>query len=276
VIARATMVARYTLVEQRRRRLLLAFVVIEVLLAAGIGIAPFVIGAGSTGEERALFLLSALGGVVSPALFIFAIAVGMTILRHDVDSGALAAILAKPLSRTGYASGKLLAAAALLGLVGVVFAASCAVLLALDGGGHVGVFAVYLVVNAANAALVMVLVMILSVYASGVLAALGGIGLVFVLSIVSTLHTAEQGGMIRSELWRAVVDVAYGVLPRALTSNLERDIVQTSLRLHPNAQPAFPPGSVPGPSSMGDIVAWAVWVTALCVALGLAVRRKQI
>ena len=276
MIARAALVAAYTLVELRRRLLLLAFVVIEVLLVAGIGIAPLVVAPGSTGEARALFLLSVLSGTLGPALFICAIALGMTIIRQDVDSGALAAILAKPLSRSGYAAGKLLAAIATLAFVDGLFTAGCAILLALDGGGHVGILAVDLAATAANAALVMVVVMILTVHWTGVLAALVGIAVLFVESIVATLHTAVQGGTITSSFWRPVVQIAYGALPRALEGDLAHDILQTSLRLHPGARPTLPPGGLPAASGMGDVVAWAVWLTALCVALGLAVRRKQV
>jgi ABC-type transport system involved in multi-copper enzyme maturation permease subunit len=276
VIARAAMVARYTLVEQRRRRLLLAFIVIEVLLAAGIGIAPYVIGAAATGEERALVLLSTLTGTLAPAIVICAVAAGMTIIRQDVDSGALTAILAKPLPRAAYAAGKLAAALALLAIVDAVFTACCAILLVLDGGGHFGALALYLAAQAANSALVMIVVMILTVSWSSVVAALVSLALLFVDSIVATLHAAMQGGAIRSPAWRPLVDVAYTLLPRGLETNLAREIVDASARLHPGAPTALPPGGVPAASSMGDIVAWAVWLTALCVALGLAVRRKQI
>ena len=41
-------------------------------------------------------------------------AIGMTVINHDLDSGAIVAILAKPVTRLGYAVGKLAAALFLL------------------------------------------------------------------------------------------------------------------------------------------------------------------
>ncbi len=41
-------------------------------------------------------------------------AVGMTVINHDLDSGAVVSIFAKPVSRAAYTAGKMLAAVSLL------------------------------------------------------------------------------------------------------------------------------------------------------------------
>src|ERR1700730_4576709 len=103
--ARAGAVAIYTPLELSGRRLLALFLVLEGLLVAGIGIAP-VVGRTRAGEESALFVLSTLSGVAGGALLICAAGVGMTVIRNDVDSGAIVSILAKPVSRLAHAGGQ--------------------------------------------------------------------------------------------------------------------------------------------------------------------------
>src|SRR5439155_14855852 len=138
--------------------------VLEAVLVAGIGIAPLVVEGTSTGEERAVFVLSTLSGVAGGALLVCAIGVGMTVIRNDLDSGAIAAILAKPVSRLGYAGGKLAAAALLLLTVDALFAVATVGLLALNGGSHMAVVPGFFAVQVANAVIWMVLLMALTVY----------------------------------------------------------------------------------------------------------------
>jgi ABC-type transport system involved in multi-copper enzyme maturation permease subunit len=133
---RAAAVAMFTLLELRRRRLLALFVVLEGLIVAVLGIAPLVVPGTPTGEERSLMVLSILSGVAGGALLVGAIGLGLMVIRNDLDSGAIAAILAKPVSRLAYAAGKLAAAAALLVAFDGLFAIATIGLLALDGGGH--------------------------------------------------------------------------------------------------------------------------------------------
>lgn len=269
-------VTRYTLVELTRRRILLLFLVLELLLAAGLGMAPFVIPGAATGEERSVVLLSLLSGLVGPALFVCAIALGATVIRHDLDSGAIVAILAKPLSRLGYAGGKLAAAAGILVLVDVVFAALCTGLVAIGGGGHVGVLLSFFAVEVANAALLMVLIMVLTVRWSTATAAVVGVAVLLVDSVVSALHSYVQSGLIAGRLWRPVIEVGYWLLPHALTSDLEREVVRASIRLHPETRPPVPLVGVPGPSTPGDVAFWFAYLAVLVAVLCLALRRKQV
>src|SRR5437879_9680278 len=127
-MAHAATVAMYTLLELSRRRLLLVFLVLEGVLVIGVGLSPIVLRA-APGEDSTLVILSTLSGVAGGALLVCAIGAGMTVIRNDVDSGAIAAILARPVSRLAYASGKLSAASLLLVAIDVLLGLAAAGLL---------------------------------------------------------------------------------------------------------------------------------------------------
>jgi len=279
---RALAVAMYTVLELSRRRLLLVFVLIGLLLTAGLGIAPLVIPGAPTGESRVLFLLNALSGTVALAVEICAFAVGMTVINHDLDSGAIVAILAKPVSRLAYAAGKLGAATLLLLLLVAIFAAGTLGLIAINGGGHTEVLLWFFAATAANVVLLMVLVMILTVYINNIVAAVIVFIFSFVQGIVLQLHTLVQNRVIENARGGAAINVAYWVFPHQLVSNLPREIITLSLRNRP--APPRPPGArtfdvlsgVPGASSTGEIAFWFAYLALLCALLYLALRRKQV
>ena len=105
-----------------------------------------------------------MSGVAGGALLVGAIGLGLMVIRNDLDSGAIAAILAKPVSRLAYAGGKLAAAAALMVVFDGLFAIGTIGLLALDGGGHEAVVPSFFAILGANALIWMVLVTGLTVY----------------------------------------------------------------------------------------------------------------
>ena len=279
----ALAVTRYTLTELYRRRVILVFVVIGLLLTIALGVIPFLAPAGSfpTGEDRSLFLLNALSSTTSLAIEVCAFAVGMTIINHDLDSGAIIAIFAKPISRLDYTIGKLLSGAVLLIAVDSLIAAGSILLVALNGGGHIETLFWFYVVTAANVVLFMVLLMILTVYLNNIVSAVIVIVYSFLQSFVLTLHTLVQNHFFSNSLLEAVINFFYWAFPHPLLSNLQRDIVQTQLRLNP--LPDNPNGrsfdilsTVPGPSSIGEVLFWFAYLIALCALLYLAVRRKQV
>lgn len=273
--ARAATVARYTLVELSRRRLLLVFLVIEGVLVIGVGLSPTVLRA-APGEDSALVVLSTLSGVAGGAILLCAIGAGMTVIRNDVDSGAIAAILARPVSRFAYAGGKLAAASLLLIAVALLLGLATVGLLVLNGGSHLALVPVFFAVQAANAVIWMVIVMALTVYLHNVLAAVIGVGVLFLQSAFAELHTLVQSHVVHTRVWATLSETGYWLLPHPLTSNLEREVVQSSLRLHPQTHPALPLSAVPSASGLGDVAAWLAYLVIVCALLYLALRRKQV
>lgn len=276
MVARATAVAMYTLVELSRRRLLLLFLVLETLLVAGIGIAPLVVRSAASEEERALSVLSTLSGVAGGALLVCAIGLGLAVIRNDLDSGAIVAILAKPVSRLAYAGGKLIAAALLLTALNGLFGVATIGLLALYGGSHVEAVPWFFAVLAANAVIWMVLVMVLSVYLHNVLAAVVAIAVLFLQAVFGELHTLIQSHAITARPWITLAEAGYWLLPRPLASNLEREVLSASLRLHPGNRPPVPLSAIPGASGAADVLVWFVYLAVACGLLYVALRRKQV
>src|SRR5207253_4758114 len=223
LMARAATVAMYTLLEVSRRRLLLVFLVLEGVLVIGVGLSPTVLRA-APGEDSTLVILSTLSGVAGGALLVCAIGAGMTVIRNDVDSGAIAAILARPVSRLAYASGKLSAASLLLVAIDVLLGLAAAGLLVLNGGSHRGLVPMFFAVQVANAVVWMVLVMALTVNLNNVLAAVIGVGVLFLQSAFVELHTLAQTHVIHARGWALLAETGYWLFPRALTSNLEREV----------------------------------------------------
>src|SRR5260370_20048469 len=99
-------VARYTLTELPGRRLLGVIVAIGVVLTAGIAVAPHVLRQ-PTPKDGVIVVLVALGAEVPYAITLCVFVVGMTVINHDLDSGAVVAIFANPMSRSGYTAGRL-------------------------------------------------------------------------------------------------------------------------------------------------------------------------
>jgi ABC-type transport system involved in multi-copper enzyme maturation permease subunit len=276
LVEQSLAIARYTIIELSRRRLLLIIVVLGLLLTAGLGVAPLLIPGAPTGEDRILFLLNALSGTVAVAIEICTFAVGMTVINHDLDSGAAVAIFAKPLSRFAYAAGKLAAAASLLLILVAVFAAGTLLVITINGGGHTGVLLWFFAATAANVVVLMVLLMALTVYLNNIVAAVIGFVFNFLMGLVLQLHALAQNGVIASPTGRSVINVAYWLFPHALASNLSREIVTIAVRRHPAPGGFDPLSGIPPASGAGDIAFWFGYLVLLCGVLWLALRRKQL
>src|SRR5713226_6763007 len=160
-MSQALAVGRYTLIELTRRRLLGVIVAIGVVLTAGIAVAPHVLRQ-PTPKDGVIVVLVALGAEVPYAMTLCAFAVGMTVINHDLDSGAVVSIFAKPVSRSSYTFGKLLAAVSLL--LAAIFTAGSLGVVAANGGGVYATAFWTCAALAANIVLLMLLLMVLTVY----------------------------------------------------------------------------------------------------------------
>src|SRR5215471_7584434 len=185
-------VARYTLLEIGRRRLLLAIVAIGVVLTAAIAVTPHLLPGNDTNTKKLIVALTGLQDVVPTALLLCAFAIGMTVINHDLDSGAVVSIFAKPVSRASYTLGKLVAAQAMLLLIAAIFTSGSLIDTALNGGSVYGVVVWTGLAQAANVVLLMLVVMTLTVYLNNIIAA--AIGFVFNYAAINdvTLYTMFQ------------------------------------------------------------------------------------
>jgi len=273
-------VTLYSLLEMSRRRVLFVLLVVGLVLIIGVGLAPLVIPNMAPGEERNLFLLQQLSGLVGSFSGLVALAIGMTVVYHDLDSGAAIALFAKPVGRLAYALGKLAAGfAALVGVI-VVLALGARTILSLNGGGHEAVLWLHWATLVANLLLLLVFVAILSTFMNNVVAAIIGFVGSQVMNVVVALHAFVAAHLIHNPLFSVPIEIVYWIVPHLLNSGLAREIIETSLRLRP--PPLGAPGtaailaSVAGPSGAGDVLYWAVYLLALCAVFYWAVRRRQV
>ena len=108
-------IAYYTLREMTRRKLLYFIVGGGAVLVVALGILFSVIRANAPGgsvptQDFSGFVLIQMNGVVSFFAWVASIAIAVTLINHDLESGSVVSIFSKPVSRLSYALGKLLAA----------------------------------------------------------------------------------------------------------------------------------------------------------------------
>lgn len=270
-------VARYTLIEISRRRVLLVIVAIGLVLMAGIGIAPHVLPGNPTDKDRLIVSLTALAGIVPNAVLLCALAVGMTVINHDLDSGAVVSIFAKPISRSSYTAGKLLAGVSLLVLIAAIFTVGSLIVVAVSGGGAYEVVFWSGAALAANIVLLMLLVMALTVYLNNIVAAAIVLVFNFVAGNVMSLQAMVQHNVITDAIAKALINIAYWGVPHELASNLQRQIMQMRLDTRELVAGGFDPlASIQGASGTVDIIFWLGYVVAICLLLFWSVRRKQV
>lgn len=277
-MTQALAVARYTLLELTRRRLLVVILAFGVLLMGGIAIAPHVLPGMKSDQDRVIVMLTALAGVVPNAVTLCAFAIGMTVINHDLDSGAVISIFAKPVNRAGYTAGKLLAAISLLLMVAAIFGVGSLLVVAANGGGVYEVVFWTCAALAANIVLLMLLVMVLTVYLNNVVAAAIVFAFNYLAGNVLILHAMVQHNVITDTIAKTLVNVAYWAVPHELTSNLQRQILEMQLsagnvRFGAGDRPL---DRLPGASDVVDIWFWFAYVVAICAVLFWSVRRKQV
>lgn len=276
-MTQAIAVARYTLLELTRRRLVLLIVGVGVVLSAGIAIAPFVLPHNTTDTDKLIVSLTGLHEIVPNAVLLCALAIGMTVINHDLDSGAVVSVFAKPVSRARYTAGKLVAGVSLLLVIVIIFTAGSLLIVALDGGHVYEVVFWACAALAANAVLLMLLTMALTVYLNNVIAAVIVLAFNFVAGNVLSLYAMVQHNVITDGALKTMVSIVYWAVPHELSSNLERQIEQLRLATQVEVVRGFDPlARIPGASGTVDIVFWFGYAVAICLLMFWSVRRKQV
>jgi ABC-type transport system involved in multi-copper enzyme maturation permease subunit len=296
-------VARYTLLELSRRRLLLVFFVIGAVGIAAIGgalkifatVSPSNIsfsGQGGPPPDPAklsrlleLTFVTQLIGVVGFFALLIAFAIGMTAIYHDLESGAAVAIFSKPVSRLAFTGGKLIAAlVAMLVLIGLL-SLETRLVMTLFGGGLEGALWVETVASVANASLLMLIVLALSAWMNNIIAAVVAFIYNFVGGgIVVPLHEAFAAGQLGDNIFVKIgLNIAYWLVPHPLMSDARRQLVRAEMEVFAGSQGgptkeqiAQTISSVPGASGIDGIIWWAFVVVLMGTLVYLAVRRRQV
>jgi len=297
----AAAVARYTLVELTRRRILLVFVIIGALGIAAIGIGlkvfstafsgGFVTGPpGSPPPDPAivnrfleLMFVSDLIGALGLFALLVAFGIGMTAIYHDLESGSAVAIFSKPVSRLAFTAGKIVAAVlAMIVIVGALSIEASLVGL-LFGGGFEQTLGVEAVAGVANALTLMLIVLALSTWMNNIVAAIVAFIYNAVSGVVVALHASMAAGFLGdNQLLKYGLDVLYWLVPHQLISDAPRELVKAEFELFASqgqggggdVNQAL--ASVPGPSGATDIMWWIFVIAIMASLVYVAVRRRQV
>jgi ABC-type transport system involved in multi-copper enzyme maturation permease subunit len=295
-------VARYTLIELSRRRILLVFFILGALGIALVGFGLFffstsfttnvTFGPPGTPQDPAklnrfleLMFVSNLIGALGLFALLIAFAIGMTVIYHDLDSGAAVAIFSKPVSRLAFTVGKLLAAiASMIAIVGVL-GVEARLLMFLFGSGAELQQTLWaeIVARVANAVTLMLIIMALSTWMNNIVA--GVVGFIYhgAAGVVVALHAQMLAGFLGDNaILRDGLNVLYWLVPHDLVSDAQRQLVRAEFELFRNAGEQGGPtldqmmAAVPGASGTDDIVWWLFVVAFLAVIGYIAVRRRQV
>jgi ABC-type transport system involved in multi-copper enzyme maturation permease subunit len=296
-------VARYTLLELTRRRILLVFVIVGALgialiatvlrLFSGVtGHIQFSGPAGSTPDaatlNRALQLsfVSDLIGALGLFALLIAFAIGMTAIYHDLESGTAISIFSKPVSRAAFTAGKVGAAVvamvAIVGLLGIE--ARLLMFLFGSAGGLDQALSAEIAAQVANALTLMLLVMALSTWMNNIIAAVVAFIYNAVAGIVVALHTQDLAGFLGDNgILKVGLTILYWLVPHELISDAPREIAKAEFALFNTANqgnrgPAVDQAiaGLPGASGAGDIIWWAFVVLVFVSLVYFAVRRRQV
>jgi ABC-type transport system involved in multi-copper enzyme maturation permease subunit len=297
-------VARYTLLELSRRRILLVLFVLGVLGIAAIatvfkiaevvspGGTSFGGGFGPNPPDPAklarlteLTFVTQLIGVVGFFAVLIAFAIGMTAIYHDLESGAAVGIFSKPVSRLAFTVGKVLAAAAAMVVIVGLLSLETRFVMALFGGGLEGALWVETVAAVANALLVMLIVLALSTWMNNIIAAVVAfVYNVVIASVAVTLHQNLVAGNLGDNGYvKAGLNILYWLVPHHLMSDAQRQLAQAEFDLFSSSNQGqggptaadFING-VPGASDITDIIWWVFLVALMASLVYLAVRRRQV
>ena len=294
----AAAVARYTLLELTRRRILLVFFIIGALgiAALGTGLKLFAaelvpqVGEGLQGPTQEqlrqlteLSFVSDLLGVLGIFALLVAFSIGMTAIYHDIESGTAVAIFSKPVSRFAFTIGKV--AAAVTGMIVIVglLSIEARIVMSLFGGGLEGALWFETLAGVANAITLMLLVLALSTWMNNIVAAIVGFIYNGIAGVVVTLHQqATSGAFGSTPLLTDGLNVVYWLVPHALVSSAPREIVRREFEILNTTTPSGGPSidqivsGIPGPSGAGDIAWWAFTILVFGGLAYLAVRRRQV
>jgi ABC-type transport system involved in multi-copper enzyme maturation permease subunit len=290
----ALAVARYTLLELSRRRILLVFFIIGAagLLLFGVGFRVlYAYATANNGGFVAtnlppdvfnrileLQFLSYLYGALSTFALLIAFAIGMTAIYHDLESGAAVGIFSKPVTRVAYTSGKIAAAiASLVVIVGVLAVEARLVMLLFPGAGLEGSLTGQVIATTANMLLLMLLVLALSTWMNNIVAAIVAFVYYSVITgVIVTVHGIFESGGFNNPVLKAIFDVLYWTVPHALLSSAPGDLVRAQMALANTPRGERIVAVIPAASGLGDIAWWAFLVVLFAALVYLAVRRRQV
>ena len=288
-------VARYTLLELSRRRILLVFFVVGavgiVLLGVFLKIANTLATRGTAQSVNgatqldpaqmnqlleAVFVTYLLGALGIFSLLI-AFAIGMTAIYHDLESGTAVSLFSKPISRLAYTIGKISAAVAALVLVVGVLGIEARLAMLLFGGGLEGALTAEVLAVVANTVVVMLIVLALSTWMNNIIAAV--VAFIYydvVAALVVTIRNLTDQGVIDNGFLKGVFDVLYWVVPHELTSSASGDIAREIQLSGGGSANAATLAAIPPASGAGDILWWAFLVIVFSSLVYVAVRRRQV
>ena len=288
-------VARYTLLELSRRRILLVFFVVGavgiVLLGVFLKIANTLATRGTAQSVNgatqldpaqmnqlleAVFVTYLLGALGIFSLLI-AFAIGMTAIYHDLESGTAVSLFSKPISRLAYTIGKISAAVAALVLVVGVLGIEALLAMLLFGGGLEGALTAEVLAVVANTVVVMLIVLALSTWMNNIIAAV--VAFIYydvVAALVVTIRNLTDQGVIDNGFLKGVFDVLYWVVPHELTSSASGDIAREIQLSGGGSANAATLAAIPPASGAGDILWWAFLVIVFSSLVYVAVRRRQV
>lgn len=289
-------VARWTVLEARRRRLLLAGVILSVAFVALFAVGFFLlyqdqqralaenpaVGAGGLAAREELLAISTILVVlglygVQFLAALLGLFLGVASVSPEIDSGALHAVLARPLSRLEYLLGRFLALAGLLTAYVVVMSGSLLLIARIVAGYQPGD-----VTRVVGLMVLQVLILlavsllgstVLPTLANGVvmlvlfgLAWLGGI-ITFAASIppgnelMANLGTAVSLLLPADAVWRGA---SYHVLPPSF-------LVASSFANGDNVGIPFASTEPLAPA----MLAWALAYPVACLTLAVAAFRRR-
>ncbi len=288
----ALAVARYTMLELSRRRILLVFFIVGlvglIIFGVGFRVVYSFASSGALGNARQvdpaaydkllqLQFLSYLYGALSTFALLIGFAIGMTAIYHDLESGAAVGILSKPITRFGFAAGKIGAAVASLILIVGALAVEARLVMVLFPGGLEGSLTGQVIATTANTVVAMLIVLALSTWMNNIVAAI--VAFIYhnvVGGVITTVHSLFDGGAFQNNIVKGIFDVLYWTVPHSLVSSAPGDLVRAQLQLSNAPANSQTFALIPRASGLGDIAWWAFLVVVFSGFVYVAVRRKQV
>jgi ABC-type transport system involved in multi-copper enzyme maturation permease subunit len=285
-------VARYTLTELSRRRILLVFFIIGAIGIVGLGVGLKILYtvASSSGAiapkdvDPAVFnrfLELSFVNYVFSALATFglliAFAIGMTAIYHDLDSGAAVSIFSKPVSRFAFATGKVAAAGAALVVIVGALALEARFVMFLFGGGLENALTGEALAVVGNSVVVMLIVLSLSTWMNNIVAAV--VAFVYynvITGVISFVHNLADNGVITNNVVNTIFDIVYWLVPHELVSSAVGDVAKASIAISGPQSNNQAVAGIPPASGVGDLVWWAFVVCFFAGLVYYAVRRRQV
>ena len=286
-------IARYSLVELSRRRILLVFFIIGALGILGLGVGLKVIysvassstqgGFGPNNVDPAIFnhflellFLSYIFGALGVFGLLIAYGIGMTAIYHDLDSGAAVSIFSKPVSRLAFTTGKIAAAVAALLVIMGLLAVEARLVMFLFGGGLENALTGAVLAVIGNTIVVMLLVLALSTWMNNIVAAI--VAFIYynvVAGVISFVRNLTDSGVIGSGIVKTIFDALYWLVPHELISSATGDLVRAQVAIQ-GGRASTAIAGVPQASTTGDIVWWAFVVCLFCGLVYYSVRRREV